>query len=85
MTRAGAPVDLTPTEFRMLRCLLDHPNRPCSRDMLIEAVWGYDSDIGSDRTVDVHMRHLRQKLEDDPANPRWLLTVRGAGYKFSPD
>lgn len=83
-TRAGEPVDLTPTEFRMLRCLLDHPHRPCSRAMLIEAVWGYDSDIGSDRTVDVHIRHLRQKLEDDPANPRWFVTVRGAGYKYTP-
>jgi two-component system, OmpR family, alkaline phosphatase synthesis response regulator PhoP len=46
-------------------------------------VWGYTGDIGSDRTVDVHIRHLREKLEDDPANPRWLVTVRGVGYKFS--
>lgn len=84
VSRDGTAVDLTPTEFRMLRCLLDHPNRPCSREMLIEAVWGYASDIGSDRTVDVHMRHLRQKLEADPANPRWFVTVRGAGYKFTP-
>ena len=52
------------------------------RDRLIEAFWGYEGDIGNDRTVDVHMRHLRQKLEDDPANPRYLVTVRGTGYKF---
>ena len=83
-SRSGTPIDLTPTEFRMLRTLIEHPNRPCSREMLIEAVWGYDSDIGSDRTVDVHMRHLRQKLEIDPANPRLLVTVRGAGYKYVP-
>jgi DNA-binding response OmpR family regulator len=51
---------------------------------LIEKVWGYTDDLGSDRTIDVHMRHLRQKLEDDPAQPRWLVTVRGAGYKFHP-
>ena len=80
--RRGQPVDLTPTEFRLLCYLVSHPGRPLSRSILIEAVWGYDSDIGSDRTVDVHMWHLREKLEDDPANPRWFLTVRGAGYRF---
>jgi DNA-binding response OmpR family regulator len=84
VTRRGRPVELTPTEFRLLRYLVSHPGRPCSRDALIEAVWGYDSDVGSDRTVDVHIRHLREKLEDDPANPRWLVTVRGVGYKFEP-
>jgi two-component system alkaline phosphatase synthesis response regulator PhoP len=82
VTRQGKPVDLTPTEFRLLRHLVSNPNRPFSRDELIEAVWGYASDIGSDRTVDVHIRHLRKKLEDDPANPRWIVTVRGMGYKF---
>jgi DNA-binding response OmpR family regulator len=58
--------------------------RPLSRQALIEAVWGYDSEIGYDRTVDVHMRHLRLKLEPDPAHPRYLVTVRGVGYKFEP-
>lgn len=82
VTRAGHVIYLTPTEFRLLRYLTNHPDRPISREHLIEAVWGYDSDIGSDRTVDVHMRHLRQKLEPDPADPRWLVTVRGIGYKF---
>jgi len=82
VTRRGRLVDLTPTEFRLLRYLVSHPNRPFSRSALIEAVWGYDSGIGSDRTVDVHVRHLREKLEDDPTNPRWLVTVRGIGYKF---
>jgi DNA-binding response OmpR family regulator len=82
VTRAGRLVDLTPTEFRLLRYLVGNPNRPFSRSELIEAVWGYASDIGSDRTVDVHIRHLREKLEDDPANPRWVVTVRGIGYKF---
>jgi DNA-binding response OmpR family regulator len=80
--RQGRPVDLTPTEFRLLRYLVAHPDRPFSRDALIDAVWGYDSSIGSDRTVDVHIRHLREKLEDEPGNPRWLVTVRGIGYKF---
>ena len=82
VTRRGKLVDLTPTEFRLLRYLVSNPNRPFGRDELIEAVWGYASDVGSDRTVDVHVRHLRQKLEDDPADPRWIVTVRGVGYKF---
>jgi DNA-binding response OmpR family regulator len=82
VTRRDKLVDLTPTEFRLLRYLVSNPNRPFSRDELIEAVWGYASDVGSDRTVDVHVRHLRQKLEDDPADPRWIVTVRGVGYKF---
>lgn len=82
--RSGRIVDLTPTEFRLLRVLLGAPGQVFSREQLIEMIWGYDSEIGSDRTVDVHMRHLREKLEDDPANPRWLITVRGFGYKFQP-
>ena len=82
--RAGIVVDLTPTEFRLLRHLLNNAGHPFTRSQLIELIWGYDSDIDSERTVDVHIRHLRQKLEADPANPHWLLTVRGAGYKFQP-
>ena len=82
--RAGRQVELTPTEFRLLSHLVAHAGRPISREGLIEAVWGYDSSVGSGRTVDVHIRHLRKKLEDDPATPRWLVTVRGIGYKFEP-
>jgi len=80
--RGGRLVYLTPTEFRLLRHLVSNPERPFSRSELIQAVWGYDSEVSHDRTVDVHMRHLREKLEDDPAHPRWLVTVRGIGYKF---
>jgi DNA-binding response OmpR family regulator len=80
--RGDQLVYLTPTEFRLLRHLVSNPDRPFGRSELIEAVWGYDSEVGQDRTVDVHMRHLRQKLEEDPAHPRWLVTVRGTGYKF---
>jgi len=80
--KQGQTLDLTPTEFRLLHHMVAHPNRPLSREALIEAVWGYDSDIGSHRTVDVHVRHLREKLEDDPADPRWIVTVRGLGYKL---
>lgn len=82
VTRGGEVIPLTPTEFRLLRHLASNLNRPVSREALIETVWGYSSDIGSDRTVDVHIRHLREKLEDDPADPRWIITVRGIGYKL---
>jgi DNA-binding response OmpR family regulator len=82
VSRDGKAVFLTPTEFRLLRYLVENPRRPVSRAALIEAVWGYTGDIGSDRTIDVHIRHLREKLEEDPANPHWIVTVRGAGYKF---
>lgn len=82
--RSGEPLDLTPTEFRLLHYLVSNPGRPLSREDLIEAVWGYTGEVGSDRTVDVHIRHLRQKIERDPANPRWIVTVRGVGYKFEP-
>jgi DNA-binding response OmpR family regulator len=82
VTRRGQLLYLTPTEFRLLRVLASHPDRPFTRSELIEAVWGYESDVNHDRTVDVHIRHLREKLEEDPAQPRWLVTVRGIGYKF---
>ncbi len=82
--RSGQPVSLTPTEFRLLRLLAASPGQVFSREHLLETIWGYENVVGSDRTVDVHMRHLREKLEEDPANPRWLITVRGFGYKFQP-
>ena len=80
--RNGDAIDLTPTEFRLLRYLSARQNVPVSRSSLVEAVWGYVSDVNSDRTVDVHIRHLRQKIEVDPANPTRIVTVRGIGYKF---
>jgi DNA-binding response OmpR family regulator len=82
VTKRGHPVELTPTEFRLLRFLATHPDRAFSRNDLIEMVWGYDSDVYNERTVDVHMRHLREKLEADPTNPRHLTTIRGIGYLF---
>ena len=81
--RGGELIYLTPTEFRLLRFLVQNPQRTITRDQILQAVWGYAGDIGYDRTVDVHVRHLREKLEQDPAHPRNLLTVRGFGYKFS--
>jgi DNA-binding response OmpR family regulator len=82
--RAGEVVLLTPTEYRLLRQLVTHPDQVFSRDSLLEIVWGYDAGVDSQRTVDVHVRHLREKLEADPAQPRWLVTVRGTGYVFTP-
>ena len=81
--RAGEVVLLTPTEYRLLRHLITNPDQVYSRDALLEIVWGYDSSVDSQRTVDVHVRHLREKLEADPASPRWLVTVRGTGYMFA--
>ncbi len=81
--RAGQTVRLTPTEYRLLRHLVTHPDRVFSRESLLEVVWGYDSSVDSQRTVDVHMRHLREKLEQDAAAPRWLITIRGTGYMFT--
>ena len=69
VSKDSKPILLTPMEFRLLSILVSNPNRPYNRDALIEKIWGYTSDIGSDRTIDVHIRHLREKLEEDPAAP----------------
>jgi DNA-binding response OmpR family regulator len=81
--RAGQNVLLTPTEYRLLRHFVTHPDQVLTRDSLLEVVWGYDSSVDSQRTVDVHVRHLREKLEPDPASPLYLVTVRGTGYLFT--
>ena len=74
-------VDLTSKEFALLSLLASNPGRVFSREKLLEHVWGYDY-YGDARTVDVHIRHLREKIEQDPAAPQLILTVWGAGYKF---
>ncbi|MDY6834068.1 MAG: response regulator transcription factor [Chloroflexota bacterium] len=81
VSKAGSSVDVTPKEFELLACLMKYTGRVCSRDHLLQEIWGYDFE-GDTRTVDVHIRWLRQKIEVDPANPRHLITVRGFGYKF---
>ncbi|HXF82869.1 MAG TPA: response regulator transcription factor [bacterium] len=81
VTLNGRPVDLTAKEFELLRLLLGHPNRVFTRDFLLEHIWGYDY-YGSTRTVDMHISRLREKIEDDPAAPTYIVTVRGVGYKF---
>lgn len=81
VSRGGAPVDLSRMEFALLEFLARHQGRVFSRDQLLESVWGYDFS-GDTRTVDVHVSWLRRKIEDDPAHPKRLLTVRGVGYKL---
>jgi DNA-binding response OmpR family regulator len=77
----GERVQLTYVEFELLRILASHPGRVYSRRMLLEALWG-GADYREPRTIDVHVRHLREKLERDPAEPEYILTVRGVGYRF---
>lgn len=79
--RNGQPVELTLKEFDLLEFLMEHPAVVYSRDQLLELIWEYDYK-GDIRTVDVHIRRLREKLEQNPAHPRYLLTKRGVGYYF---
>jgi DNA-binding response OmpR family regulator len=74
-------VQLTYVEFELLRTLAAHPGRVYSRRMLLEALWG-GADYREPRTIDVHVRHLREKLERDPREPEYIFTVRGVGYRF---
>jgi DNA-binding response OmpR family regulator len=77
----GALTTTTATEFRLLDYLARHPGRVFSRDHLLDAVWG-DARFVTPRSVDVYVRRIREKIENDPENPRYLKTVRGAGYRF---
>jgi DNA-binding response OmpR family regulator len=81
--KAGTPLRLTLKEFDLLWFLASHPRRVYSREQLMESVWGYSSALDTG-TVTVHVRRLREKVEDDPSHPRHLETVWGAGYRFSP-
>lgn len=74
-------IDLTPKEFQLLVQLAIGPGKVFTREFLLENIWGYDY-LGDTRTVDVHIRHLRQKLEVDPSQPEFIETIRGIGYKF---
>jgi DNA-binding response OmpR family regulator len=78
---AGRPVQLTYVEFELLHTLASHPGRVYTRRALLEVLWG-DSDYREPRTIDVHVRHLREKLERAPREPEYIFTVRGAGYRF---
>ncbi len=79
--RGGEAIPFSTKEFELLKCFLSHPGEALSRDRLLDEVWGYDN-YPTTRTVDAHMLRLRQKLEPNPEEPRFFLTVHGVGYKF---
>lgn len=81
-TRAGAPLQLTTLEFDLLHFLIRHSRQVFTREQLLERVWGYA--FGDTSTVTVHVRRLREKVEDDPSAPRHIQTVWGSGYRFDP-
>ncbi|MBE3577854.1 MAG: response regulator transcription factor [Limnochordales bacterium] len=81
VTVRGRKVELAPKEFDLLRMLMANKGVVLSRDVLLQKVWGYDF-AGDTRTIDVHIVRLRQKIEDDPSEPRLIETVRGVGYRF---
>lgn len=83
VTRNGEDIQLTRIEFLLLCELAESPNRVMSRDVLLENVWGYGY-FGDGRVVDAHIRRLRKKIEPDPSEPSYVVTVRGLGYRFEP-
>jgi DNA-binding response OmpR family regulator len=83
VTKRGDALKMTPAEYNLLTYFLQNPDRPLTRDMILNSVWGYES-FPNTRTVDAHVVRLRQKLEPDAAAPRHFLTVHGVGYRFLP-
>ena len=83
VTREGEPLQLTAKEFDLLHFLASHPRHVFSREQLMDRVWGYSAALDTG-TVTVHIRRLREKIEPDPSQPRFLQTVWGVGYRFSP-
>ena len=79
--KKGEVIPLTAKEYSLLLYLAENANRILSKNKIIEKVWGYDYE-GYDNTLMVHIRHLRQKIEDDPANPQYIITFKGLGYKL---
>jgi DNA-binding response OmpR family regulator len=83
VTRKGEEIKFTPAEYNLLTYFLQNPDRPLTRDMILNSVWGYES-FPNTRTVDAHVVRLRQKLEPEPNAPRHFITVHGVGYRFIP-
>ncbi|WP_406678639.1 response regulator [Neomoorella carbonis] len=81
VTVKGKPVDLTLKEYQLLHLLAENRGRVFSREALLERLWEGEY-YGDTRTIDVHIRHLREKIEENPSNPQYIITVRGVGYKF---
>lgn len=84
VTIHGEQIEMSLKEFELLKLLAENPGRVYSRDVLLEKIWGYEY-VGETRTVDVHVRHIRKKIELDDSNPVFVKTVRGFGYKFRED
>lgn len=82
-TRDGTPLELTAREFKILKLFVENPGKVISRKEFLDKVWGYDIPPNT-RTVDNHIARLRKRIEPDPARPRYVLSVRGVGYKFQP-
>jgi two-component system alkaline phosphatase synthesis response regulator PhoP len=82
VSKNGEPVSLRPMEFRLLRFFITHPERVYTRDQLLDLIWG--DEFVEPRTVDVHIKRLRAQIEESPADPKLIVTVRGVGYKFVP-
>ena len=80
-TLNDVPLQLRPKEFELLSYFMKHPGLALTRDQILQDIWGYDY-IADTRTVDVHVRWLREKIENNPANPETILTIRGTGYRF---
>ena len=82
VSRGAQAINLTPTEFRLLVHLSQHQGQALTRAQILDAVWGYDADVESERAVNVHVRRLREKIEVDPQRPALVLTVPGIGYRL---
>lgn len=82
MFKNGKLLEMPLKEFELLKMLILNKGRVLSRELLLEKIWGFDY-YGETRTVDVHVRYLRQKIEDDDSNPAYIETVRGIGYRFN--
>jgi len=81
-TKRGKKLDLTPLEFRMLKLLIEKKGQVLSRDEFLDHIWGEENISVSFRTVDSHIANIRKKIEDDPSNPKYILSLRSVGYKF---
>ena len=83
MRRGNEVINLTPTEFRLLNYLARHRGQALTRGQIVEAVWGYAPDMESEKTVNVHIRRLREKIELKPEEPSLIMTVPGIGYRLA--
>jgi DNA-binding response OmpR family regulator len=84
LLKNGAEVELTPTEYSLLKMFMENPGKALKRDDMLDSVWGADY-FGDTKTLDVHIRRLREKIEDDPSEPKHIKTVWGSGYRWQPE